>query len=74
MARLFGEGAEHGTRGACAPRSNACERVDRTVVAAATSMLKNNVGEAEIYLGSPGGADDLLQFVRAFQRLRIGFV
>ena len=36
--------------------------------------VKDNVGEAEIYLASPGGADDLLQFFRAFHRLRIGFV
>ena len=36
--------------------------------------IKNNVGEAETYLASPGGADDPPQFVCAFQRLRIGFV
>jgi hypothetical protein len=36
--------------------------------------VKNNVGEAETYLASPGGADDPPQFVCAFQRLRIGFV
>ncbi len=62
MARLFGESAEHGTRGTCAPRSSSLLDV------------KNNVGEAETYLASPGGADDPPQFVCAFQRLRIGFV
>jgi hypothetical protein len=36
--------------------------------------FKKNVGEAETYLASRGGADDPTQFVRAFQRLRIGFV
>src|SRR6267378_2133926 len=41
MARLFGESAEHGTRGACAPRSSSLLDV------------KNNVGEAETYLAAP---------------------
>ena len=82
MARLpFGESAE-GREARALPVPAACERANRAVPKARRSKakasglldVKNNVGEAETYLASPGGADDPPQFVCAFQRLRIGFV
>jgi hypothetical protein len=38
------------------------------------SLLDNKNGGAAALIASRGGPDDPTQFVRAFQRLRIGFV